>query len=213
VVGDIQEVSLRSAPRQTIYVPQAQASTNLANALGKMPVFIARTGRTGPDITTTLTQELRRADPALARPQVFPLDELIRRSLARERFGATLFAGLAVLAVALTALGIHGVLEYWVQLRRRELGIRMAIGANARQVMRLVVRQGVAPVIVGLLLGLAASTALSQLVAAFVWGVTPTDPTTLTAVAALLLGVAVAAAWRPARKAAHLDPVETLSGE
>ena len=130
------------------------------------------------------------------------------RSLARERFGATLLSVLAALALALTAFGIYGVLAYTVQQRRREIGIRMALGADGQQVTRMVMVQGIAPVLVGVLLGVVGSIGLSRVVAGFLWGVTPTDPATLATVAAMLLGVALVASWIPAREAAGLDPAQ-----
>ena len=213
VVADIREVSLRAEPRRTMYVPQAQAPTALSNLRGTMPVFIATGALTGGDVERALTQALRAVDPALPRPQVFPLDDVVARSLAQERFGATLLSLLAALALALTAFGIYGVLAYTVQQRRREIGIRMALGAGGRQVTRLVMVQGLAPVLVGVVLGVAGSLALSRIVAGFLWGVTPTDPATIAAVAAALLGVAFVASWIPAREAAGLDPLETLNCE
>jgi predicted permease len=213
VVEDVRDVSLRTEPRRTIYVPQAQAPTRLSTLLRAMPVFIARPRSRGGDVERTLREAVHAADPSLPPPQVFPLNVAVARSLARERFGATLLSVLAALALALTALGIHGVLAYTVQQRRREIGIRMALGARAEQVSRLVMVQGVAPVIAGLVIGIAGAIGLSRFVAGFLWGVTATDPTTFWSVAAILLGVGVAASWIPARTAAKLDPASTLAHE
>ncbi len=213
VVEDVRDVSLRSEPRRTMYVPQAQAPTRLSNLLGTMPVFIARPGSTGANVERALRETVLAAEPSLSAPHVFPLDNAVTRSLARERFGATLLSTLAALALALTALGIHGVLAYTIQQRRREIGIRMALGAGAGQVTRLIMVQGVAPVLAGLVLGIWAALGLSRFVAGFLWGVTATDPATLWTVAVILLGVALAASWIPARAAAHLDPVSTLNSE
>ena len=118
---------------------------------------------------------------------------------------------LAAFALALTAFGIYGVLAYTIQQRRREIGIRVALGASGAEVTRLVILQGMAPVLAGVLLGVATSIGLSQLVTSFLWGVTPTDPATLATVAAVLLGVAFATSWIPAREAARVDPVNTLT--
>ena len=204
-------MSLRTEPRRTIYVPQAQAPTRLSTLLRAMPVFIARPRSGGADVERALREAVHAANPSLPAPQVFPLDTAVARSLARERFGATLLSVLAALALALTALGIHGVLAYTVQQRRREIGIRIALGARAEQVSRLVMIQGVAPVIAGLVIGVAGAVGLSRFIAGFVWGVTTTDPTTFWSVAAILLGVGVAASWIPARTAAKLDPASTLA--
>ncbi|HYN06217.1 MAG TPA: ABC transporter permease [Vicinamibacterales bacterium] len=213
IVADIREVSLRTEPRRTMYVPQAQAPTLLSNVLGTMPVFIARGRFAGGDTERALTEALRAVDPGLPTPQVFPLHDVVARSLARERFGATLLSVLAALALALTAFGIYGVLAYTVRQRRREIGIRMAIGGSRQHVTRLVMRQGIAPVLGGVLLGAVGSIVFSRVVAGFLWGVTATDPATLATVALILLGVAFAACWIPAREAANLDPVRALNCE
>jgi putative ABC transport system permease protein len=196
-----------------MYVTQAQAPTYLSNLRNTMPVFIARGRSTGGEVERALRSAIRAVDPGLPAPQVFPLDDLVARSLARERFGATLFSVLSALALVLTALGIYGVLAYTIQQRRREIGIRMALGASGRQVMRLVMGQGIAPVVVGVFLGLLGSVGLSRAAAGFLWGVRPTDPATLASVVALLIGVAVAASWFPAREAAGVDPLKTLNSE
>jgi putative ABC transport system permease protein len=137
----------------------------------------------------------------------------VARSLARERFGATLLSAFAALALALTALGIYGVLAYTVQQRRREIGIRMALGAARQQVMRLLMVQGIAPVLAGVLLGIVGAIGVARVLTPFLWSVTPTDPRMLATVAAILLGVALVASWVPAREAAELDPVKTLNCE
>lgn len=213
IVGDIREVSLRAEPRRTMYVPQAQASSALSNLMRTMPVFIATGRSAGADVERALTQAIRAVDPALPRPQIVPFDDVVARSLSQERFGATLLSMLAALALALTAFGIYGVLAYMVQQRRREIGIRMALGANSQRVTRLVIVQGIAPVLIGVLLGVAGSVSLSRVVASFLWGVTPTDPATLAVVAATLVGVGLVASWIPAREAVGLDPLETLNCE
>jgi predicted permease len=212
IARDIREVSLRTEPRRTMYVPQAQAPTYLSNVRGTMPVFIIR-GRPDGDLAGAVTQAMISVDPALPRPEVFPIAQLVTGSLVRERFGAMLMSVLAALALALTAFGIYGTIAYTFQQRRREVGIRMALGARGREVSRLMALQGIAPVLAGLVLGVLASTGISQVVASFLWGVTPTDPMTLATVAAILLGVALLASWIPAREAANLDPVTTLTCE
>ena len=159
----------------------------------------------------TLRDAVHAADPSLPPPEVFPLSAALARSLARERFGATILSVFAALALALTALGVYGVLSYTVQQRRREIGIRMALGASAPQVVRLVMVQGLVPVSIGLVIGVAGAIGLSRLIGGFLWGVTTTDPTTFASVAAILSGMAMLASWLPARIAARLDPVRTLA--
>jgi putative ABC transport system permease protein len=213
IVADVREVSLRSEPRRTIYVPQAQAPTRLSFLRGTMPVFIARSRMGGADAARALTQALRAVDPGLPRPEVFPLAAIVSRSLVQERFGATLLSTLAALALTLTAFGIYGVLAHTVQQRQREIGIRIALGADAHEVTRLIMRQGMVPVCCGLVLGVLGSVGLSRLIASFLWGITPTDPATLALVASMLLAVALMASWIPARAAADVDPVRMLNRE
>jgi predicted permease len=212
VVADIREIALRSQPRRTMYVPQAQAAIALANLLGP-PAFIARSRPGGGDAVRALAEAIQAADPALPRPEVFPLSDVVAASLARERFGATLLSVLAALALALTAFGIYGVLAYSVRRRRREIGIRMALGAAGQDVTRMVVGQGIAPVLLGLLLGGAIAAGLSRFVAPYLWSVGPTDPRTFAAVAAILVAVGLLATWLPAREAVGTDAASTLSCE
>lgn len=213
VVGDVREVSLRAEPRRTMYVPQAQAPTLISNVLGTMPVFIAELRPASRSVERALVEVFRTVDPALPRPEIFPLDEVVTRSLARERFGATLLSLFAALALALTAFGIYGVLAYTVRQRYREIGVRMALGARGIEVRGMVIRQGITPVLLGLLLGLLGFAGLSRLLAQYLWGVSATDPLPLAGVTTILLGVALVASWIPAREAVKLDPVRSLHAE
>jgi putative ABC transport system permease protein len=212
IAADIREISLRAEPRRTMYVPQAQAPTSLSNVMGTMPVFIAKR-RSAGNVERVFAEIIRAVDPTMPAPQVFSFDVVIARSLARERFGAALLSLLAALALALTAFGIYGVLTYMIQQRRREIGIRMALGAMPKDVTRLVMLQGIAPMLAGVFIGLLSALALSRGISAFLWGVTPSDPPTLMIVATMLLGTAAAASWIPAREAAAVDPVKTLNCE
>lgn len=211
VVADVRDVSLRSEPRRTIYVPQAQASSLLSTLSRNRPLFIARHEALAENLSQSLRDAVRAVDPSLPPPHVFPLSTVLARSLARERFGAALLSVFAALALALTAVGIYGVLAYTIQQRRREIGIRVALGASAAQISKQVMVQGVVPVFIGLAIGVAGAIGLSRFVAGFLWGVTPTDPNTFWSVAAILLAVAACASWIPARIAAKQDPVSALA--
>lgn len=141
------------------------------------------------------------------------MGQVVAVSLARERFNAVLLGTFAALAVALTAFGVFGVIAYDVRRRRREIGIRMALGARPGEVLRLMAAQGLWPVLAGLVLGAGAALWLGRVVQSLVWGVSPTDPTVFAVVAALLLTVTVLASWLPARQAARVDPVRSLGAE
>ncbi len=151
------------------------------------------------------------ADQPIGR--VTTLEQAARGSVAYPRLYATLFATFAALTLALAALGIYGTIAYSVGLRTREIGIRMALGAQQGDVLRLVLGQGVRLVAVGLVLGLGTALALSHLLTSLLYGVKPTDPATLAAVALLLGGVSMLASWLPARKAARIDPLRALREE
>jgi len=119
----------------------------------------------------------------------------------------------AALAMALAAVGIYGVMAFFVTQRHKEIGIRMALGAQRRDVLKLVVREGMGPAVLGVALGLAASFALTRVVAKLLFGIGPTDPMTLIGVSFLLASVAFLACWIPARRASRLDPIVTLRAE
>jgi len=127
-----------------------------------------------------------------------------------QRMGATLFGAFASLALLLSALGIYAVASYVARLRTRELGIRMALGANRADVMALVLRHGLVPIGAGLAAGLFIAAGASRFAAVFLRGVTPRDPLTYAGVTVLLALVALAATWIPARRAAAVDPIRAL---
>ena len=138
------------------------------------------------------------------------MDDLYHASLGRPRMVLVLLAAFAVLGLVLGAVGIYGVVAYGVRQRTRELGIRAALGADAAQIARLVVGSGLRYAIVGVALGIPAALAASRLMRGLVFGIAPTDPLSFAAVPLLLLAVAAAASWVPARRAALADPAEVL---
>jgi predicted permease len=211
VAADVQDVSFRTSVRRTMYLPQAQTPDRIAGIRPTMPVFIVRSSLPLERIEREFSQATRRVDPALPGPRVFPLSETVADSLARERFGAILVSLFGALALVLTAVGVYSMLAQAVRGRRREIGIRMAVGASGDAVLRLIVLRGLTPVAVGIGFGLVGAVALSGLLEAYLWGVTGTDAGTLGLAAAGILGVAVLACWIPAREAAGVDPARTLS--
>jgi putative ABC transport system permease protein len=141
------------------------------------------------------------------------VDEILSDSLAQRRFGMSLFAAFAALALVLAAVGIYSVLAYSVRRRGHEIGLRMALGAGTTDVLRLIVRQGMRPTLAGVLIGIGGSLALSRALSRLVFGVSATDPATLAAVAAILSLVALAACLLPALRATRLDPLAALRNE
>ena len=213
VAADVQDVSFRTAVRRTMYLPQAQAPDVIANIRPAMPVFLVRSTLPLQRLESEFRQAIRAVDPALPGPQVFPLSQTLADSLARERFGTILVSLFGALALVLTAVGVYSVLAQAVRTRRREIGIRMAVGASGDAVLRLVVVRGLLPIAIGIGVGLVGAVTLSRLLEAYLWGVTGTDAVTLGVAAAGILGVAILACWVPAREAAGTDPAKVLSSQ
>src|SRR5262249_43559527 len=141
------------------------------------------------------------------------MDDLINVSLSPQRFNMLLLGAFAGLALLLAAVGIYSVLSYSVRRRVREIGIRMALGAQARDVLRLIVFEGMRPTLIGLAIGLAGALALGRALANLIYGVKPTDPMTFGAVSALLAAVGLFASVIPAYRATRVEPMKTLRDE
>ena len=141
------------------------------------------------------------------------LDELIGQETARPRFTGWLMAIFAVIALVLAMIGIYGVMSYSVSRRTREIGLRMALGADRRDVLRMIVKRGAALVSLGVLLGTAAALALTRMMATLIYGVSSTDPLTFAAAAGMLAAVAMLACLLPASRAVRIDPAVALRNE
>jgi putative ABC transport system permease protein len=154
--------------------------------------------------------ELKSVDPALPLANFRTMESLVDNAVARPRFSAFLFSVFAAIALLLTAIGLYGVVAYATARRTREIGIRIALGASGRSVLALVIRKGMLPALLGLGLGLAGAVALTRFLASQLYEVNATDPLTFLGVAALLLLVALAACYLPARRATRIDPMTAL---
>jgi putative ABC transport system permease protein len=144
---------------------------------------------------------------------VTTMEQAIAQSLVGPRFGATLLGLFSALALALTVAGVFGVVAQAVTRQRRELAVRIAVGAGTRDVLRLVLVRGGTPVSIGLALGLAGAAALSRLLSSQLFGVSPTDPSTFATVALVVAATALLACYLPARRAARVDPVAALRAD
>jgi putative ABC transport system permease protein len=149
-------------------------------------------------------------DKDLPLARVRTMDDLMADSVASPRFRTTLVAIFAFVGLTMAAVGIHGVMAYAVAERTHEIGLRVALGATARDVMRLVLGEALVLAAAGLVAGLAGAVAASRLIGALLFGVAPTDPATFAAISAVIVGTAVAASYVPARRAMRVDPMAAL---
>ena len=161
-------------------------------------------------LASAVRAEVRRIDPELPVDPARPVDEIVRDSVAEPRFRAMLLGFFAAAALALATIGVYGLISYSVAQRTREIGIRVALGARADQVIWPIVREGMMLAVIGVGLGLAGALAATKILAAFLFGIEATDPLTFAAVAALLLVVALAASYIPSRRALRVDPLTAL---
>jgi putative ABC transport system permease protein len=206
VARDTKYRNLREGPRNTMYQPLTQWYRPSMNLL-------VRTAGDPAKIAPVIQTQLHALEPALTVFNTRTLYEHVGRSLYIERMESMLLAFFGLLALVLTAVGIYGVVAYSVAQRTRELGIRMALGAQRKDVLKLILRQGLVLVAWGSAIGLVACYWLSRLVSSQLYGVSPSDPATLVSVAVLLAAVALIASYIPARRATKVDPLVALRYE
>lgn len=206
VVGDVRHDGLDQASMPTVYFPEAQEPESAAT-------LVIRTGSDPMKLAPVIEQVLHAYDKDQAAAEIQPLDAFLTKSIARPRFQSILLASFAVLALLLAVIGIFGVMSYSVAQRRHEIGIRVALGAGRGQVLRLIVGQGLALASIGIVAGLAGAAALTHYLRTLLFEISPTDPATFTAVALVLLLVALAASYFPARRATTVDPMQALRYE
>jgi predicted permease len=203
VVSDIKTHGLNMPPYPEIYRPDSQQPSDDAH-------LIIRTKAAPETLAAAVREEMRRIDRDIPLRMLRTMEVVIAGTLWRARLSAWLLGLFATLAAALAAAGLYGVMSYSVNQRTQEIGLRMALGAASRDVMRMVIGEGFKLTVVGLGLGMAAAFALSRLIASQLFGVTATDPLTYAGVALLLAMVAMVACYIPARRAARVDPMVAL---
>jgi ABC-type antimicrobial peptide transport system permease subunit len=152
-------------------------------------------------------------DPELALAEVTTMNSLLRDSVARPRFTTLLLSLFSALALLLTCVGVYGIVAYSVAQRTREMGIRIALGAQSGEIVGLVLREGLAPAALGIGIGIVGALFLTRMMKSLLFGITPTDVTTYVLVTGVLGLAAFAAAWVPARRAVRVDPLDSLRAE
>ena len=214
VVADIRSQGLDSEPQPQMWIPQAQVP-DAANALNVSltPIsWIVRTQVPPQSLSGTIQDKLQQAT-GLPVANVRSMDEIVALSVSRQKFNMWVMSVFGACALLLAAIGIYGLMAYSVEQRTQEIGIRLALGAQASQVRKMVVKQGMVLALVGIVLGLAGAFGLAQLITSFLFGVTAKDPLVFAGVPILLGAVALVAVWLPARRASQVDPLIALRYE
>jgi putative ABC transport system permease protein len=206
VVRDIKHESMNADARQEFYLPLAQ-SPQMGMTL------VARTTVEPQEMAAALRKEVLAADKDQPVGSVAPIEQLVARSLAPWRFSMLLLGAFAALAILLASVGIYGVISYSVAQRTHEIGVRMALGARASDVLALVIGKGMGLVLVGIVLGLAGAFALTRLMTTMLYEISPTDAPTFVLIPLILAAVALAACAVPARRATKVDPMIALRYE
>jgi predicted permease len=214
VVGDIREIGVDRPVEPTVYLTRWQAADGLTTAMNRFfpSALIARTdGKI--DLTAAIRDAVREADPQLPLASLRPMTDVISGTISEPRFTMMLMLVFAGAALVLTAIGIYGVISYQVAQRTGEIGIRLALGARPRDVLMLVIGQGMRLTVAGIVTGVLASLALTRMMANLLYGVTASDPLTYVGVAILAAAISLAACYFPARRATRVDPLVALRNQ
>jgi len=206
IVGDIRQGGLSVEPHPTVFLAQAQVPAYITH-------LVVRTLGDPSRLVKAIKRGIQEVDKAQAVTKIKTMDEYLSASLQRPRLDSAIVTSFAGLALALAAIGIYGLLSYAVGQRAREIGIRMALGADREAVLALFVGQGLISALIGTGIGVVASLALTRYLSSLLYGVRPTDPATFAGVAVLLTLVSLAACYIPARRAVSVDPMVALRYE
>jgi putative ABC transport system permease protein len=215
VVGDVKLDGLdQTRPAVALYAPLDQVSVPKLGGWSSFPMTLVVRAATSPaSLVSAVSNAIHQVNPGVPLRDIFSMDEVVTNSLSQRRFNMLLLGIFAGLAVVLAAVGIYSVLSYSVKRRVNEIGIRLALGARLGDVLRMVVYEGMKPTLLGVVIGVVAALALGRSISSLIYEVTPSDPLTFLAVAAVLAAVAFLACVIPAYRAAKVDPMVALRYE
>jgi ABC-type antimicrobial peptide transport system permease subunit len=212
IIEDVRYQGLDAEPRQAWYVPFAQAEASFGSPVRSMKLALRTVGNPLA-FADVIRSSIREVDAELPVVGLRTMDDVVAGSVAAPRFTMVLLSLFAGVALLLGAVGIYGVIAYTVSQRRKELGIRMALGAGYRDTAGMVLAQGMKLMAVGLLLGIAGALALTRLLSGLLFGVRPNDPVTFIAVSLVLASIGALACWIPARRARSVDLLAVLRSD
>jgi predicted permease len=203
VVKDVKQYGLDTDGKMAVYFPDRQAGM-------RGMYLVVKTVSDPAELSAAVAREIHAVEPAAAVYEVRTMAERLHDSVARQRFAASMLGAFALFALLLTTVGVYGVISYLVSQSKHDLGVRIALGAGAGNIVGLVVRQGMSLTVVGVAVGLMGAVALTRVMASLLFGVTATDTLTFGTVAALLAVAALFATVIPARRATRVDPMTVL---
>lgn len=213
VVGNVHTAGLDQPPKEVVYSPLVTLTVAGAPWIPRDLAFVVRTTDDPSALAASARRVVSATGPTIPTYRMAPVSALLSHSTARTAFTLLLLGIAGTVATLIGAVGIYGVISYLVSLRTREIGVRLALGADASHVRRLVASQAMTDGLIGVALGLAGTALLTRSLRAVLFDVSPTDPLTMAGASLLLLGTALAASWIPARRAARLDPAIALRSE
>jgi putative ABC transport system permease protein len=211
IVGDVRSMGPTMAPPPAVYVSYAQAPRE--DYEGRSMTFVVRSRGNPAGLAAPSRAAVASVDQSLPLANVRPMSDVVAIATGQPRFTTVVMAFFAGLAFFLAGLGLYGILAYRVEQRVREIGVRMALGADSREIFRLIIGGGLGLAALGMLIGVPAAFALTRLLGGLLSGVTTTDPLTYGAVVALLTVSALLASYLPARRATRVDPIAALRGD
>jgi predicted permease len=217
IVGHVEHWGLGSKANPNlqaqIYLPVWQIPNQFWPLLANGSGYVVRTTAGTPDITNSVRQAAEKVESTAVVYDVRPMEEIVARSISTQRLTMFLLSAFSALALVLSSVGIYGVISYLTSQRTHEIGVRVALGASRRDVLRMVLGEGMRITLIGVAIGLIAAFSLTRLITTLIYGVNATDPITFAGVAILLSGVALFACYIPARRAMRVDPMIALRYE
>jgi predicted permease len=213
VAGNVRDTALAAEPTQGVYFPSAISADSLQGKVQRTMALVVRTNGDPASITASVQRVIHEMDPTLPTFHVRTMDDVLRSSTAQLWFTIVVLGAAAFVTLMLGAIGLYGVMAYLVSLRTRELGVRIALGAQPREVATMITGQGLMLTAAGIGLGLVLFALVARFIRSFLFGVAPSDPLTLAGASLTLVGIAALASWIPARRAAHVDPADALRAE
>jgi ABC-type antimicrobial peptide transport system permease subunit len=207
VVADVRHSNLEDAPP-----PQVYSSVYQGEPMDSL--YVAVRTRVAPDaMVSALRRTIRNIDPRLPMADIHVMGERVSEAGARRRFQTTLLTAFGVVALALAAIGLYGLMSYMVRQRTREIGVRLALGARTSDVLWLVAGHGAKVTLLGITIGAVAALVLTRVLVSMLYGIAPTDARALGVTSSVLMGAAILACYVPARRAMRVDPVNTLRAD